>query len=111
VSKSFNSMHSKISLVGKSAVRTGETLETLHSSRQRAHAAHDLISYYHQFSSLTGTEDYYTPSSQLELDALLRDGGKAGRQKVAITLRRLSILAREVDLPGAERVNNNRNIL
>ncbi|KAF8338920.1 exocyst complex component Sec10-domain-containing protein [Cantharellus anzutake] len=102
VNKSFNSMHSKISLVGKSAVRTGETLETLHASRERAHATHDLISYYHQFSSLPGEENDYTTSSRLKLDVMRRDGGKAGRQKVAVILRRLSILAREVDLPNAE---------
>lgn len=117
-------MESKIGQVGKSAVRIGtssllsiillltlyyylivhlphtyrflgEQLESIHVSRQRAQAAHDLIDYYNQFSK----------DDTQRLDALRKDGGKAGRRQVAIILRRLLTVAKEVDLPDAEQVS------
>lgn len=74
----------------------GEQLESIHVSRQRAQAAHDLIDYYNQFSK----------SDTSRLDSLRKDGGKAGRRQVAIILRRLLTVAKEVDLPDAEEVSN-----
>ena len=73
---------------------SGEQLESIHVSRQRAQAAHDLIDYYNQFSK----------GDTQGLDALRKDGGKAGRRQVAIILRRLTTVAKEVDLPDAEQV-------
>ncbi|KAF8318148.1 exocyst complex component Sec10 [Clavulina sp. PMI_390] len=92
VNKTFNKMESSIGQVGKSAVRIGEQLESIHVSRQRAQAAHDLIDYYNQFSK----------GDTQRLDSLRKDGGKAGRRQVATTLRRLLTVAKEVDLPDAE---------
>ena len=72
----------------------GEQLEAVHSSRQRAQTAHDLLDYYIQFSRDDTTR----------LDTLRKDGGKEGRVKVAVILRRLSSMAKEVDIPIAEKV-------
>jgi exocyst complex component 5 len=65
----------------------------VHQHRERAKAAHDLIDFYNQFSK----ED------TSRLDALKKEG-KEGRRQVAIILRRLGTVAKEVDLPHAEKV-------
>lgn len=79
----------------------GEQLEAVHSSRQRAQTAHDLLDYYIQFSRDDTTR----------LDALKKDGGKEGRERVAVILRRLSTMAKEVDIPVAEKVRTqNRHL-
>ena len=72
----------------------GEQLETVHLQRQRAQAAYDLIDYYTQFSRDDTTR----------IDNLKKEG-KDGRHQVAILLRRLATLAKEVDLPTAEKVD------
>jgi hypothetical protein len=72
----------------------GEQLEAVHSSRQRAQTAHDLLDYYIQFSREDTTK----------IDTLRKDGGKEGRERVAVILRRLSAMAKEVDIPVAEKV-------
>lgn len=87
-------MESKISEVGRTAIRIGEQLESVHASRLRAQAAHDLIDYYIQFSQNDVTK----------LENLRKEGGKEGRMKVAILLRRISTAAKEVDIPIAEKV-------
>lgn len=71
----------------------GEQLESVHVERQRAQAAYDLISYYNQFAREDTTK----------LDALKKEG-REGRRQVGIILRRLSTVAKEVDLPSAEKV-------
>lgn len=75
-------------------VGLGEQLETVHLQRQRAQAAYDLIDYYTQFSRDDTTR----------IDNLKKEG-KDGRHQVAILLRRLATLAREVDLPTADKVD------
>lgn len=72
----------------------GEQMESVHQQRQRAQAAYDLIQYYNQFSRDDTTR----------LDALRKDG-RDGRRQVAVLLRRLSTVAKEVDLPHAEKVS------
>jgi hypothetical protein len=74
---------------------SGEQLETVHIERQRAQAAYDLIDYYNQFAK----ED------TSRLDALKREG-RDGRRQVAVSLRRLNVVAKEVDLPSAEKVSS-----
>ena len=71
----------------------GEQLESVHQHRERAKAAYDLIDYYNQFSR----------DEISRLDALKKEG-KEGRRQVAVILRRLVIVAKEVDLPHAEKV-------
>jgi exocyst complex component 5 len=60
--------------------------------RQRAQAAYDLIDYYNQFSRNDITR----------IDALKKEG-KEGRRQVAVLLRRLVTVAKEVDLPDSEK--------
>ena len=76
-------------------MRTGEELESVHHQRQRAQAAYDLIDYYNLFSRDDTTR----------LDAMKKEG-RDGRRQVAILLRRLNTVAREVDLPNAEKVRS-----
>lgn len=113
VGKSFSAMEANISDVGRTAARIGkfgcwnlistasleklgEQLESVHISRQRAQAAYDLIDYYNQFSK----------NDTSKLDGLQKDGKSEGRQQVAVILRRLNVLAKEVDIPSAEKVHS-----
>ena len=73
----------------------GEQLESVHISRQRAQAAYDLIDHYNHFSK----------SDTSRLDNLQKDGGKEGRHQTAIILRRLSTVAKEVDISSADKVS------
>ena len=112
VGGSFSGMEVKMNEVGRTAIRIGrfpysffifplslldfipgEQLETVHIERQRAQAAHDLIDYYNQFSK----------GDTAKLDALRKEG-REGRRQVAVLLRRLTTVAKEVDLPSAEKV-------
>ncbi|KAI0284271.1 exocyst complex component Sec10 [Russula aff. rugulosa BPL654] len=92
VGTSFVSMEARMNEVGRTAGRIGEQLETVHLQRQRAQAAYDLIDYYTQFSR----------DDTSRIDSLKKDG-KEGRRQVAILLRRLATLAREIDLPTADK--------
>jgi len=76
------------------SVCLGEQLETVHLQRQRAQAAYDLIDYYTQFSR----------DDTSRIDSLKKDG-RDGRRQVAILLRRLATLAKEIDLPTADKVD------
>jgi len=72
----------------------GEQLESVHMARQRAQAAHDLVYYYYQFAKGDTTK----------LEALRKEG-RDGRHQVAILLRRLSVVAREVDVRNSDQVS------
>lgn len=73
--------------------RAGEQLESVHIERQRAQAAYDLVDFYGQMSR----------GDTARLDALRKEG-KEGRRQVAVILRRLTTVAKDVDLPTAEKV-------
>ncbi|KAG9317495.1 exocyst complex component Sec10-like protein [Chiua virens] len=73
-------MENKLNEVGRAAIRI------------EGPAAHDLIDYYNQFSRGDTTR----------LDTLKKEG-KGGRREVAVILRRLTTVAKEVDLPLAEK--------
>lgn len=92
VSNSFSGMESRMNVVSSTAVRIGDQLETVHIERQRAQAAYDLIDYYNQFSK----------GDTANLDTLRKEG-RAGRRQVAVILRRLNTVAREVDLPNSDK--------
>ncbi|KAG2757458.1 exocyst complex component Sec10 [Suillus brevipes Sb2] len=96
VGSSFSTMESKMNEVGRTAVRIGEQLESIHVERQRAQAAHDLINFYNQFSR----------GDTSRLDALKKEG-REGRSQVAVILRRLTTVARDVDLPSADKTRDN----
>ena len=74
---------------------TGDQLETVHVERQRAQAAYDLIDFYNQFSK----------GDTSRLDAMRKEG-RAGRRQVAVVLRRLNTVAKEVDLPNSDKVSS-----
>ena len=79
--------------VGRTAIRIGEQMESVHQQRQRAQAAYDLIDFYNQFSK----------DDTQRLDAMKKEG-KDGRRKVAVLLRRLATVAKEVDLSHSDKV-------
>ena len=81
--------------VGRTAIRIGEQMESVHQQRQRAQAAYDLIDFYNQFSR----------DDTSRLDALKKEG-KDGRRKVAVLLRRLATVAKEVDLSHSDKVRS-----
>ncbi|KAF8812277.1 exocyst complex component Sec10 [Phlegmacium glaucopus] len=92
VGSSFSGMESRMNQVSSTAIRIGDQLESVHIERQRAQAAYDLIDLYNQFSKGDTTR----------LDALRKEG-RAGRRQVAVVLRRLNTVAKEVDLPNADK--------
>ncbi|CDO68146.1 hypothetical protein BN946_scf185003.g18 [Trametes cinnabarina] len=96
VGQSFSGMESKMNEVGRTAIRIGEQMESVHQQRQRAQAAYDLIDFYGQFAKDDTTR----------IDALKKEG-KEGRRKVAVLLRRLATVAKEVDLPNADKTREN----
>ncbi|KAI0637961.1 exocyst complex protein [Trametes polyzona] len=96
VGQSFSGMETKMNEVGRTAIRIGEQMESVHQQRQRAQAAYDLIDYYGQFAKDDTTR----------IDALKKEG-KEGRRKVAVLLRRLATVAKEVDLPHSDKTREN----
>ncbi|KAI0368044.1 exocyst complex protein [Pilatotrama ljubarskyi] len=96
VGQSFSGMETKMNEVGRTAIRIGEQMESVHQQRQRAQAAYDLIDYYGQFAK----------DDTSRLDALKKEG-KEGRRKVAVLLRRLATVAKEVDLPHSDKTREN----
>ncbi|GAV99020.1 exocyst complex component protein [Lentinula edodes] len=96
VGNSFSGMESRMNEVSSTAIRIGEQLETVHIERQRAQAAYDIIDYYNQFSK--------GDTSRLDT---LRKEGRQGRRQVAVLLRRLNTVAKEVDLPMADKTREN----
>ncbi|KAJ3756440.1 exocyst complex protein [Lentinula raphanica] len=96
VGNSFAGMETRMNEVSSTAIRIGEQLETVHIERQRAQAAYDIIDYYNQFSK----------GDTSRLDALRKEG-RQGRRQVAVLLRRLNTVAKEVDLPSADKTREN----
>ncbi|KAF9534745.1 exocyst complex protein [Crepidotus variabilis] len=96
VGHSFSGMEERMNEVSSTAIRIGDQLETVHIERQRAQAAYDLIDFYNQFSK----------GDTVRLDTLRKEG-RAGRRQVAVVLRRLNTVAKEVDLPNAEKTREN----
>ncbi|ESK94451.1 exocyst complex component protein [Moniliophthora roreri MCA 2997] len=96
VGNSFSGMESRMNEVSSTAIRIGEQLESVHIERQRAQAAYDIIDFYNQFSR----------SDTTRMDAMRKEG-RQGRRQVAILLRRLNTVAKEVDLPTADKTREN----
>ncbi|TPX51291.1 hypothetical protein SeMB42_g00272 [Synchytrium endobioticum] len=91
VSHAFETLESQIGEVGNTAIRIGEQLETIDRQRTRALEAKELIEFYMEFNA--------GKSAKLEA---LASSGPEGEQKSAIVLRRLSAIAKDVDIPGTE---------
>ncbi|KAG6812997.1 hypothetical protein H0H92_014928 [Tricholoma furcatifolium] len=114
VGGSFAGMEGRMNTVSSTAVRigtciasisimleeakiwSGEQLETVHLERQRAQAAYDIIDFYNQLSR----------GDTARLDTMRKEG-RAGRRQVAVILRRLNTVAKEVDLPSADKTREN----
>ncbi|GAA5924103.1 exocyst subunit SEC10 [Sporobolomyces koalae] len=99
VNTQFSTLDTKITSVGRTAVRIGEQLESIDRLRQRASEAHDLILYYNEFA--TGDTS--------RLEQMRKEGGRDGRQKVAIASRRLLSLSKEVE--GVEEAEQTRETI
>ncbi|KAH7343989.1 exocyst complex component Sec10 [Rhizoctonia solani] len=98
VGRSFAAMESRITEVGRSAIRIGEQLESVHLGRQRAQAAYDLFDHYNRLSR----------GDTSSLETLKKETkSREGTRQVAIILRRLNIVAKEVDVPGADTTREN----
>ncbi|KAF5387631.1 hypothetical protein D9615_000574 [Tricholomella constricta] len=96
VGGSFSGMEARMNQVSSTAVRIGEQLETVHIERQRAQAAYEIIDFYNQLSK----------GDTARLDTMRKEG-RAGRRQVAVILRRLNTVAKEVDLPTADKTREN----
>ncbi|KND04859.1 uncharacterized protein SPPG_00558 [Spizellomyces punctatus DAOM BR117] len=92
----FESLESRLGEVGKTAIRIGEQLETIDKQRARAAEAKDLIQYFIEFNAGNSTR----------LDDL-KAAGHEGEYKAAIVVRRLTAVAKEVDIAGAEAARTN----
>lgn len=99
IGSSFSNLESKITDVGRTAVRIGEQLESLHQTRSTAQSTSLILSYYlslvHQTST---TPDPNNPSaSATPLEALFSTRtSRDGRARLAVILRRLMSVAKDV---------------
>ncbi|KAH6564177.1 hypothetical protein BASA50_006867 [Batrachochytrium salamandrivorans] len=91
VHRAFESLDSRLSEVGNTAIRIGEQLETIDKQKTRAAEAKDLIQYFLEFNK----------GDCVKLDTL-RKSGTEGRYKAAIIARRLSTISKEVDISDTE---------
>ncbi|PWN95393.1 exocyst complex component Sec10, partial [Tilletiopsis washingtonensis] len=96
VESSFAGLEERFTDVGRTALQTGEQLQTVDRLKTRAAEASDLIEYYYQFAR----------GDTARLDRLRKEGGREGRLRTAVIARRLAAIAREVDMPGAEQTRD-----
>ncbi|KAJ3382348.1 Exocyst complex component 5 [Lobulomyces angularis] len=92
----FESLETQINHVGATAVKIGEQLETIDLQRTKAVEAKDLIQYFLDFNQGI--------SARLET---LRKKNAAGEYNAVIIARRLSGIAKEVDVPEIEKARTN----
>ncbi|EAL20998.1 hypothetical protein CNBD5990 [Cryptococcus deneoformans B-3501A] len=93
IGKSFSNLESKVTDVGRTAVRIGEQLENLHQTRSTAQNTSLLLSYYLSLTHQTATTGENTsPLEQLFATRTSRQG----REKLAVVLRRLMAISKDV---------------
>ncbi|KAI9142981.1 exocyst complex component Sec10-like protein [Paraphysoderma sedebokerense] len=90
--KQFETLETRISDVGNTAVRIGEQLENLDKERKKSAEARELTIYFMEFNE----------GKTERLERLKANGGPEGRHKEAIIARRLNQIAKDVDVPGTE---------
>lgn len=83
----FELLDSQLNQVGNTAIRIGEQLENIDKHRTRASDAKDIINYFLEFND----------NSTARLDSL-RQSSNDGEFKTGIVARRLSTIAKEVDV-------------
>ncbi|KAF9582414.1 Exocyst complex component 5 [Lunasporangiospora selenospora] len=92
VQTTLESLESRISEVGSTAIRIGEKLETADKQRARAVLSKKLMEYFMQFN------EGRCPA----LESLVTQQGHEGQIEAARILRQLAVLAKEVDLPDTQ---------
>ncbi|KGB80239.3 exocyst complex component protein [Cryptococcus deuterogattii R265] len=93
IGKSFANLETKVTDVGRTAVRIGEQLENLHQTRSTAQNTSLLLSYYLSLTHQTAiTGENTSPLEQLFATRTSRQG----REKLAVVLRRLMAIAKDV---------------
>ena len=95
--------------MGQTAVRIGEQLESLHQTRSTAQSTSLLLSYYlslvHQTSTTPDPNDPSTPPNPLEGLFATRTS-RDGRARIAVILRRLMAVAKDVADNAATALND-----
>ncbi|KAF9339936.1 Exocyst complex component 5 [Linnemannia elongata] len=92
VQSTLESLDSRISEVGSTAIRIGEKLETADKQRARAVLSKRLMEYFMQFN------DGGCPT----LESLMTQQGLEGQIEAARILRQLAVISKEVDLPETQ---------
>ncbi|WVW78603.1 hypothetical protein I302_100562 [Kwoniella bestiolae CBS 10118] len=96
IGNSFENLESKITDVGRTAVRIGEQLDTLHQTRSTAQSTSLLLSYYLSIAHQTSiTSPDGTASTPLEVLFATRSS-REGRSRLSVILRRLMAVAKDV---------------
>ncbi|WVO14134.1 hypothetical protein L204_101765 [Cryptococcus depauperatus] len=95
IGNSFKNLESRITSVGRTAIRIGEQLESLHQTRSTAQTASLLLSYYISLTHQSATTGELANAGPLE-QLWEQRTSRAGREKLAIVLRRLMVLAKDV---------------
>ncbi|WWD00439.1 hypothetical protein V866_007352 [Kwoniella sp. B9012] len=96
IGNSFENLESKITDVGRTAVRIGEQLDTLHQTRSTAQSTSLLLSYYLSLAHQTSiTSPDGTASTPLEVLFATRTS-REGRTRLSVILRRLMAVAKDV---------------
>lgn len=81
--------------IGSTAILIGDQLESFDKQRSRAQEAKDLVLYFQEFSL----------GQTARLDLLRTNtAGWEGRKRAAGVVKRLTAIAKEVDIPSAEKV-------
>ncbi|KAK4685100.1 exocyst complex component 5, partial [Tremellales sp. Uapishka_1] len=99
IGSSFSNLESKITDVGRTAVRIGEQLESLHLTRSTAQTSSLLLSHYlslsHQTATTPDPNNPVAPTNPLETLFATRTS-REGRARLAVILRRLMGVAKDV---------------
>ncbi|KAF9091497.1 Exocyst complex component 5 [Mortierella sp. GBA35] len=92
VQSTLESLDSRISEVGSTAIRIGEKLETADKQRARAVLSKRLMEYFMQFNE----------GGCPTLESLMTQQGLEGQIEAARILRQLAVISKEVDLPDTQ---------
>jgi hypothetical protein len=99
IGSSFSSLESKITDVGRTAVRIGEQLESLHQTRSTAQSTSLILSYYlalaHHTSTTPDPNNAAAAAHPLETLFATRTS-REGRARLAIVLRRLMAVSKDI---------------
>jgi hypothetical protein len=90
----FEELENRVSEIGSTAILIGDQLESFDKQKSRAQDAKDLVLYFQEFSQ----------GQTARLDLLRTSSGWDGRRKAASIVKRLNLIAKEVDIPAADKV-------